>query len=234
MKQIFFLNLVCIFSIFCIGCASYNKNTEGLRYLGQARYNEAKVAFEAALKADPNNPDTYYNLAATYHQSGKISLQSGQTADAQLQYDQAAQNYQRCLAIDPNHTDGHRGLAVLYMETQNADAAFKSLIDWYNANPASPEPKIELARLYQEFAQICQIQNRKDVAKECQTSAAQMLQSALAVDPTNYRAIRALGYLKEQEGNHQGAITDYQRSIQANPQQKDLENRITVLLQSRP
>jgi tetratricopeptide (TPR) repeat protein len=228
-RQYLFLVLVLFFCT--VGCTSYNKNSEGLRYLGQARYNEAKTAFEAALKAEPNNADTYYNLATTYHQSGKISLQSGQSADAQLQYDQALRNYQLALTYNPNHTETHRGLAVLYMETQNADAAFKLLIDWYSTNVTSAEPKIELARLYQEYAQICQLQNRIDIAKECLDSAAKMLQSVLVTEPANYRALRALGYLKEQNGDLQGAVADYQRSFQSNPQQKDLENRITAILQ---
>jgi tetratricopeptide (TPR) repeat protein len=228
----FFLILVLISSIFGVGCTSYNKNSEGLRYLGQARYNEAKTAFEAALKAEPNNADTYYNLATTYHQSGKISLQSGQSADAQLQYDQALRNYQLALTYNPDHTEAHRGLAVLYMETLNVDAAFKLLVNWYQTNVASSEPKIELARLYQEYAQICQLQNRTDIAKECHDSAVRMLQSVLVTDPNNYRALRALGYLKELAGDLQGAVTDYQRSFQSNPQQKDLENRISKLVNS--
>lgn len=231
MTQRWFIFILVLF--FCIGCTSYNKNSDGLRYLGQARYNEAKAAFEAALKAEPNNADTYYNLATTYHQSGKISLQTGQSADAQLQYDQALRNYQLSLTYNPNHTEAHRGLAVLYMETQNADAAFKLLIDWYNTNVTSAEPKIELARLYQEYAQICQLQNRTDIAKECLDSAVKMLQSVLVTEPANYRALRASGYLKEQNGDLQGAIADYQRSFQSNPQQKDLENRITLLLQGK-
>jgi Tfp pilus assembly protein PilF len=231
MRRIFFLQLVCVLGLFFVGCTSHNKNTEGLRYLGQARYNDAKIAFETALKADPNNPDTYYNLASTYHQSAKVSLQIGQVADAQLQYDQAVRNYQLCLEKAPNHTEAYRGLAVLYIETQNADAAFNLLINWYNTNVTSAEPKIELARLYQEFAQISQIQNRPEIAKECLDSATKMLQSALAIDPDNYRVFRALGYLKEQSGDIQGAIADYQRSFQVNPQQKDIENRIAALLQ---
>ncbi|MDR0609139.1 MAG: tetratricopeptide repeat protein [Planctomycetaceae bacterium] len=217
---------------FGVGCTSYNKNSEGLRYLGQARYNEAKIAFEAALKVEPNNADTYYNLATTYHQSGKISLQSGQSADAQLQYDQAFRNYQLALTYNPNHTEAHRGLAVLYMETFNENSAFNLLIDWYKTNVTSSEPKIELARLYQEYAQICQLQNRTDIAKECHDSAVKILQSVLVTDPTNYRALRASGYLKELAGDLQGAVTDYQRSFQSNPQQKDLENRIAKLINS--
>jgi Tfp pilus assembly protein PilF len=235
-RQYLFYLLVFIFSmfpLFSIGCTSYNKNSEGLRYLGQARYNEAKTAFEAALKVEPNNADTYYNLATTYHQSGKISLQSGQSADAQLQYDQALRNYLLALTYNPDHTEAHRGLAVLYMETLDVETAFKVLTEWYKTNVTSPEPKIELARLCQEFAQICQLQNRMEVAKDCYDAAVRMLQAVLAMDPNNYRALRALGYLKEQQGDWQGAIADYQRSFLSNPQQKDLENRISNLVNNQ-
>lgn len=211
------------------GCTMYSKNAEGLRYFGQARYAEALTAFTAAQNSDPNNPDTYYNIAATYHQSGKVSLQQGQTAAALRQYEQAIQNYRFCLTKEPNHTAAYRGLATLYMECQNADAAFQTLIGWQQQNPVSAEPKIELARLYQEFAQICLIQRRDDVAKECQDTAVKMLQSVLAAEPNHFRALRALGYLKEQTGDISGAVADYQRSLQVNPSQKDLESRLAAL-----
>lgn len=207
----------------------YSKNAEGLRYFGQQRYAEAMTAFTAAQNTDPTNPDVYYNIAATYHQSGKVSLQQGQTAVAQQQYESAIQNYKLCLAKNPNHTAAYRGLATLYMECQNADAAFQTLIDWQNVNPVSPEPKIELARLYQEFAQICLVQRRDDVAKECQDAAVKLLQSAAVTDPANYRVLRALGYLKEQNGDIAGAAADYQRSLQSNPNQKDLSDRLAAL-----
>ena len=88
---------------------------------------------------------------------------------------------------------------------------------------------LELARLYQEFAQICMIQGRTDVAQDCRRAAETLLQRVLATEPANYRALRALGYLKEQSGDVAGAVFEYQRSLQAYPQQPDLESRVAAL-----
>jgi tetratricopeptide (TPR) repeat protein len=215
--------------LFALGCASQNHNAEGIRYYGQARYDAAIAAFQSALQANPNDPHALYNVAATYHQAAKVSLQSGQMAAAQQQYEQAAQYYQLCLAKDPNYVHAYRGLTALYMDCQDADKAFQLLINWHNANPVSAEPKLELARLYQEFAQICMIQGRTDVAQDCRRAAETLLQRVLVTEPANYRALRALGYLKEQSGDVAGAVFEYQRSLQAYPQQPDLESRVTAL-----
>jgi tetratricopeptide (TPR) repeat protein len=225
------LGIVSLLTLFALGCASQNHNAEGVRYYGQARYDAALTAFQSALKAKPNDPSALYNVAATYHQSAKTSLLSGQAAAAQQQYDQAAQYYHLCLAQNPNYADAYRGLASLYMDQQNAEAAFPLLLNWYNANPASAEPKFELARLYQEYAQICMIQGRSDLAQRCREVTEDYLQQVLATDPTNYRAFRALGFLKEQSGDFAGAVTEYQRSLQSYPQQKDLESRTAALMQ---
>ena len=211
------------------GCASQNYTAEGVRYYGQARYDAAMTAFQSALQTKPNDANALYNVAATCHQSAKASLLSGQAATAQQQYNQAAQYYRLCLDQNPNHADAYRGLAALNMDCQNADAAFQLLINWYNANSAAVEPKLELARLYQEYAQICMIQGRTEVAQDCRHATEQLLQQVLSAEPANYRALRAWGYLKERSGDTNGAILEYQRSLQANPQQKDLESHLTAL-----
>ena len=221
--------MVSLLMLFVLGCASQNQTAEGIRFYGQARYDAALTAFQSALKANPNDPNALYNVAAAYHQSAKASLVSGQAAAAQQQYEQAAQYYQLCLAKNANHADAYRGLAALYMDCQNADAAFQLLIGWSQANPASAEPKLELARLYQEFAQICMIQGRTDVAQDCRKASEQLLQQVAAAEPTNYRALRAWGYLQEQSGDMTGAVDKYRRSLQAYPQQKDIEERIAAL-----
>ena len=212
-----------------LGCASQNQTAEGMRFYGQAQYDAALTAFQAAHKANPNDPNALYNIAATYHQSARASLQLGQAAAAQQQYEQAAQYYQLCLTSDPNHADAHRGLSALYMDCQNGEAAHKLLIDWYHRNPVSVEPKLELARHYHEFMQICLAQGRVEEAQTCRDAAEFYLQQVLQSEPNNYRAFRALGFLKEQSGDTPGAVFEYHRSLQANPQQKDLEERIAAL-----
>lgn len=222
-------SLLILFSVFCCGCTSYNRTSEGLRYFGQAQYDQAMSAFQAALNSNPENPDAYYNIAATYHQSAKVYLQTGQVAVSQQHYDEADKYYRLCLSKDSNHTAAYRGLAVLFMERQNPEAAFQLLVAWEDMNLVAPEPKIELARLYQEYAQICQIQGRTDVAQNCMNAALTKLQQVLSVDPNNFRALRAMGYLREQSGDIVNAIADYRRSLQSNPAQKDLSDRITAL-----
>jgi tetratricopeptide (TPR) repeat protein len=218
-----------ILLLLVLGCASQNRTAEGIRYYGQARYDAAMTAFQAVLKENPNDPNTLYNIAATYHQSAKASLRAGHSAAAQQQYEQAAQYYQLSLARNPNHTEAYRGLAALYMDCQDAKSAFDLLIRWHNENPISAEPKLELARLYQEYAQIFMIQGDTENALGCRNTAEYYLQQVLITEPANHRALRALGYLKEQRGDITGAVLDYQRSLQAYPQQSDLESRIAAL-----
>ena len=215
--------------LFVLGCVSQNQTAEGIRYYGQARYDTALTAFQSALKTNPNDPNSLYNVAATYHQSARVALRSGQAAAAQQLYEQAAQYYQLCLAQNPNYADAYRGLSALYMDCQDGEKAYQLLANWVNANPVSVEPKLELARHYQEFAVICMAQGRTEDALNCRNAAEKCLQQILAAEPTNYRAFRALGFLKEQSGDLAGAVLDYQRSLQANPQQSDLETRIAAL-----
>ena len=223
------LYLVALLILFASGCVS--QTAEGIRYYGQAQYDAAMTAFQSVLKTNPNDPNTLYNLAATYHQSAKVSLLSGQMAAAQQQYEQAAQYYQRCLSNNANHPEAYRGLATLHMDFLNPEAAFQLLLGWSQANPVSVEPKFELARLYQEYAQICMLQGRTEDGQRCRDTAEQYLQQIVKMEPNNYRAFRAWGYLKEQRGDIAGAIEEYRLSLLAYPHQKDLESRMAALTQ---
>ncbi|MDR3182929.1 MAG: tetratricopeptide repeat protein [Planctomycetaceae bacterium] len=221
--------LTCAAVLLLTGCRFANNTSRGVDYYGQAKYDAAMTAFQEALKAKPNDPEMEYNIAATYHQSGRLSLQSGQHAAAQQQYDQAVQYYRLCLAKKPNHSDAHRGLAALYLDCKSPQEAFQVMTDWVKADPVSSEPKIELARLYQEYSQICQLQGRTDTAADLRSAADVTLQNVLSAEPSNYRALRAAGYLKEQSGDRSAAAAYYQRSLQSNSAQKDLELRIASL-----
>jgi len=218
-----------LLALFTLGCASQNYNTDGVRYYGQARYDSAITAFQSALTANPNDPNTLYNIAATYHQSARTSLRSGNAAAAQQHYEQAVQYYQLCLTKDPNYANAYRGLVALYMDWQNGEAAYQLLNNWNTVNPYSVDAKLEFARFYQEFARICMIQGRTEHAQRCREATEKLLQQVLAMEQTNYRALRALGFLKEEGGDIAGAISDYQRSLQANPQQQDLTDRVAAL-----
>jgi tetratricopeptide (TPR) repeat protein len=192
------------------GCAvlSDGQNQQGVRMFDQAYYQGALERFQQAIQTDPNNPDSYYNLARTHHQLGKLHNQP-----SNLQ--QAESYYHQCLDHNPNHQDCYRGLAVLLVEQGRSTDAFKLVENWVARSPSSAAPRIELARLYEEAG-------NRDAAK-------QQLIEAVAVDPASSRALAALGKLREDAGETAQAVANYQRSLSVNPNQPQLAARVAAL-----
>lgn len=192
------------------GCqlGSRNRNGQGVALYQQGRYAEALQYFEQAKQTDAANPDTYYNLASTYHKLGVAAKDSKMLDNAEAMYNQ-------CLDLSPNHVECHRGLAVLLVDMGKADKGFALLKNWAIANPTLSEPRIELARMHQEFNQS--------------KAAEQYLDEALAMDPNNYRAWAYKGNLRESSGELMQAIQNYQQSLAINATQPDLYQRIGAL-----
>jgi tetratricopeptide (TPR) repeat protein len=192
------------------GCAwmSSGQNSQGVRLFEQGNFDAAAQNFRKAIQTDPKNPDGYYNLAAYYHRQGK-------TQQRPVDLAQAESYYRQCLDYNPNHFDCRRGLAVLMVEEGRSEEAFKMLEDWSTQNPMMAEPKIELARLFEEFGD-------KEAAK-------QHLTSALSVAPNDPRALAALGKLREESGDFGQALSNYQRSLAAYRFQPQLAERVAAL-----
>ncbi len=77
------------------------------------------------------------------------------------------------------------------------------------------DPKIELARLSQEFGQTKQ--------------AEQYLDEALALNPNDYRAWSARGKMREASGDLNQALQNYQQSLAINSMQPELYQRVSAL-----
>ena len=192
----------------CGSVASRGINAEGVRLFEQSRYDEAVQQFLQAVYEDPNDPDGYYNLAATYHRMGTLNQRPSDLK-------QAEHYYRMCLDRAPEHRECYRGLAVLLAEQGQAEEAFALIRSWADRNPSSPEPKIELARLYEEFGD-------KQTAKD-------YLVSALSTEPENSRALAALGRLREETGEHAQALADYERSLGGDRFQEGVRQRVAAL-----
>ena len=192
------------------GCsvASHAQNAQGVSLYQQGRYQEAVVNFERSIANNPQNADGYYNLAATYHKLGLVSRNDNELKQAESLYNQ-------CLDRDDNHRDCYRGLAVLLAEEGRSDEAFHLLEGWSNNYSSQATPKVELARLSEEFG-------RYDVAKA-------HLEDALQTNPHDPRALAALGRLRERSGNQGQALAIYQRSLWNNPSQPDVAARVSSL-----
>jgi tetratricopeptide (TPR) repeat protein len=181
--------------VFLAGCGTITaqgKNAEGVRLFNQARYQDALTRFQDAANDDPRNADAYYNLASVYHRLGIANKDSSMLA-------QAEHYYNLCLDRDENHRECYRGLAVLLAQQNRNEEAFRLLEGWADRQPLSAEPKIELARLYEEYSDP--------------EAAKQQLVEALAIDHQNPRALVALGHLREKTGQYEQALANYRQSL---------------------
>lgn len=192
------------------GCnlATPAMNADGVRMHQQGNYQGALTRFMQAVARNPDDADSYYNLAATYHQMGRVQKN-------QADFEQAESLYNQCLDRDPNHVDCYRGLAVLLSDTGRSDAASRLIEGWSVRNPSSADPKIEMARLMEETGDADQ--------------AIARLEEALSIEPDNSRALTALGRLREADGDTVQALANYQRSLARNRMQPDVARRVAAL-----
>lgn len=200
----------CLLLAACAGCqvAASGQNADGVRLYQQGQYPAAMQRFQQAAATNPLGADAYYNMAATLHRQATV------TRDQNL-FAQAESLYNQCLDVDPNHVDCHRGLGVLLVETGRTDRAFKLMSNWAVGNPRSADARIELARLYQEFGD--------------KKTAEFYLVQALQADGQSARAHKVLGSLREEAGDINQALVNYQRSYNLNSFQPDIAQRIAML-----
>ena len=192
------------------GCSlvAHGQNVEGVRLHQQGNYQAALVNFQQALASNPNSADAYYNLGATYHRLGKLYQR-------ETDFDQAEGYYNQSLDHDPEHREAYRGLAVLLVEQGRSEEGFRLVEGWVDRSPSAAIPKIELARLFEEFGD-------RDAAKE-------HLVDALSVEPNNTQALAALGKIHEELGNYPQALADYQRSLAHDRFQPEVAARVVAL-----
>jgi len=208
-ETLFLGALVCLAS--SAGCGTLSaqgQNAEGVRLHQQGYYQQSLQRFQQAVYSDPNNADGYYNLAATYHRMGKLS-------GNRTELDQAESYYNQCLDHSPDHAACYRGLAILLVEENRSEEAFRLLEGWAGRSPSNADPKIELARLYEEFGD--------------KTAAEHQLVEALTNNPYNARALAALGKLHEQAGEYTQALSVYQRSLWHDHLQPEVAARVAAL-----
>lgn len=198
---------VCSAQIGCNLGQQYN-NVSGRQAFEMGQYSTAINEFQKALTKNPNNPDALYNLGASLYAQGK------QAKNSQW-LDQAEQLYRQAIASNDQHVDAHRGLASLLIETGREKYAFDLVNQWKTRYPGSTEPIVELARLYQEYGD-----NRR---------ATDLLADALKIDSNNVRALKAMGHVREVQGQTHLALDNYLRVLQINNQETSVAQRVASL-----
>ena len=189
------------------GCqfAANRQNSIGRQAYESGQLAQAVDRFQRALNLDPNNSDAYYNLGSSYYQMGKQANNSQWIT-------QAEQLFRQSIDMNDQNVNAHRALAALLIETDRQQYAFDLVDDWRKRYPYSAEPLIEIARLYQEYGD-----NRR---------ATDFLSDAVRLDSQNTRALKALGHVREAQGQLNLALENYSRAYQLDNRQIDVAQRI--------
>ena len=193
------------------GCQSFLANgqiADGRREYQQGNFQAAIQRFSQATYTNAQNPNGYYNLGVAYHQLGRKENRAEYLTQAESYYHQ-------CLDRDKDHVECHRALAVLLTQQNRSPEAFRLMEGWVTTSPTAAEARVELARLYEDFG-------------DSQTAKTH-LQEAVARDPRNSRALAALGRIHEKSGNVTQALADYQRALEYNRFQPELQQRVIAL-----
>jgi tetratricopeptide (TPR) repeat protein len=97
------------------------------------RYDEARAAYGAALRAEPQLAEAAYNLGSLDEDCGDV--------------EQAIGHYRHALAIRPDYGDAHFNLAAALARTGRNDAAVAHWQRYLDLDSGSPWARIARAHL---------------------------------------------------------------------------------------
>lgn len=147
MKKI--VALLLIFSLSLCGCASNSATTVngadkehimtwqeqydlGVRYLSEGNYEEAIIAFTAAIEIDPKQAPAYAGRGDAYNGVAQLSMTSIEedaelTEDAASAYNNAIADYLKALDLDGSVTELYKKAAEVYVQLGDTEAAVEIL-----------------------------------------------------------------------------------------------------------
>jgi len=106
----------------------------------------AVAEFETALEADPNDPDSHYQLGAAYLQMASSTQDASLWAKAEAEFEQV-------LTLDPKKPEALVGLGTLYAGQGKFVEAIPLLEQAVDENPEMREALFALGLSYKENAQ---------------------------------------------------------------------------------
>jgi Tfp pilus assembly protein PilF len=182
-------------------------NQQGVALLAQEQAPAARRHFEQALRLNPNDVASRYNLGNAAHRLGDLET--------------AEQSYRDCLTLQPNHTASKHGLARVLVQRGRRDEAWQLADTWAAQQPTPADARV---------ARACLLRHDGDYA-----AAEQELDLALEAEPRNVHALmeRAVFY-EEVQRYPERAISLYERLVQIDPSQTEVRNRLAALRRTLP
>jgi Tfp pilus assembly protein PilF len=203
-RQLAGIGLAMLLAAGLCGCNTTNgylNNQVGMWNYQQGNYLAAREEFNRAAADDPQNATFAYNLARAMKRQGDLAM--------------AEQTYIRAIQLDPSHQPSYHGLAEL-MNAQGRRAEATQLVSsWAEAQPHDAGAQIELAWIQRENGDV--------------NGAEQSLYRALAARPNDSIATAQLGQLYQETGQTDRAALMYQRSLQSNWLQPQVQSRLAAV-----
>ena len=120
----------------------------GMKYVSEGNYEEAIIAFAAAIEIDPNNADAYIGRADAYVVWADTERSGDEITDEIMDWYQLAEaDYLSVLEAEPENAEIYKKLFELYRNTGDTDKAADILQDGIDACG----PDEELLRLAEEL-----------------------------------------------------------------------------------
>jgi tetratricopeptide (TPR) repeat protein len=181
-------------------------NEDGVFLFQRGDYAGARDSFQAATALKPEDPAIMYNLGECYEHLGNLP--------------KAECYYRECLQRQPkNNSARHALVAVMIRTGRKSDAG--TLVDlWLKEEPVSGDAYAEDGWLLHHTGDLPRAQAR--------------LHQALEVDPHNRLALAELALIYEGMQRPDRAVVLYERILEDNPQDRDITNRVNILLAKAP
>ena len=178
-----------------------NMINKGAEYYNADDYANAMKYFEKSSQLKPDDTTGYFYAGIAAQQSEN--------------FDKALTNYYKLIDLDMHSEDIYS--SIIYIERIHNKDDEKALEVLTQAREHFPESK----PLMQEEINLLIITKKTDAAQE-------KLKKAIVEQPDNAVLHYNLAYLKEQSGDKEGAVADYQRAIEADPEYFDATFNLAV------
>ena len=112
------------------------ENDLGEIAMGREQYDQALQHFQRAAELDPDNPESWYDVAEAYNMLENV--------------EEAATNYRHAIQLEPDNIDYYSALSRMYMEHEQLARSQEVLEEGLRANPDSAELRAFLALVMSE------------------------------------------------------------------------------------
>ena len=161
----------------------------GSAYYRLKDYDRAKTDYREAVRLDPNDSSSHYNLGLVDTQEGNLTG--------------AVANYTAALRIEPDNASAYLQRGLIFLDTGQLDEGIADFTRAYELKPTDPIPIANRGISY--------------AWKRDRNHAEKDFAAVRAIDPSNSVMLRGEALVQFNAGNMQGAVNKLTASLKSEP-----------------